>query len=129
MLDLEHIIASISENEDVLFLWSLVSADWEESSASALVEMIIRQWVKIRGFSYANAWIEQYKVAQKQTTQKSKGVHKQLISNPKVYFSCGQLRFRLVSSLIVNANYYCTVIKQYYAYMYINKNFITLRQS
>ena len=36
-----------------------------------------------RGFSYASAWIEKYKVAQKQTTQKSKGVRKQLISNPK----------------------------------------------
>lgn len=58
-------------------------AEWEESSASALLEMVIRQWVKIRGFSYANAWIEKYKVAQKQTIQKSKGVRKQLISKPK----------------------------------------------
>ena len=83
MPNLEHIITSVSENEDVLFLWSLVSADWEETSASALLEMIIRQWVKLRGFSYANAWVEKYKVALKQTTQKSKGVHKQLISNTK----------------------------------------------
>ena len=42
--------------------------------------MVARQWVKIRGFSYASAWLARYKVAQKQTTQKSKGVRKQLIS-------------------------------------------------
>lgn len=82
-LNLEHITTAITENEDVLFLWSLVSADWEDSSASELLQMVVNQWVKIRGFSYASAWVEQYKVAQKQTTQKSKGVRKQLISKPK----------------------------------------------
>ena len=81
--NLEHIITSVAENEDVLFLWSLISADWEESSASALLQMVIRQWVKVRGFSYASAWLEKYKVAQKQTTQKSKGVCKHLISKPQ----------------------------------------------
>ena len=80
---MEHITTAITENEDVLFLWSLVSADWEDSSASELLQMVVNQWVKIRGFSYASAWVEQYKVAQKQTTQKSKGVRKQLISKSK----------------------------------------------
>lgn len=65
--NLEHIITSISENEDVLFLWSLISADWEESSASALLEMVVRHWVRVRGFSYANTWLEKYKVAHAET--------------------------------------------------------------
>ena len=47
--NLEHIITSISE-EDVLFLWSLISADWEESNASAPLEMVVRHWVRVRGF-------------------------------------------------------------------------------
>ena len=51
-------------NEDVQFLWTMISADWEEASASALLKMIVNQWVKIRGFSYASAWVEQYKTAQ-----------------------------------------------------------------
>ncbi len=68
-LDLEQIVTAISENEDVITLWSLISVDWEESSASALLQMIISEWVNIRGFSYASACLEQYKVAQKQTTQ------------------------------------------------------------
>ena len=70
-------------NEDVQFLWSLISADWEVASASRLLQMIVNQWVKIRGFSYAGAWVEQYKTAQKKTTQKSKGVSKQLLPRPK----------------------------------------------
>lgn len=82
-LDLEHIVTAITENEDVLFLWSLISADWDDNSSSELLQMVTRQWVKIRGFSYASAWLEKYKVGQKRTTQKSKGVRKQLISKPK----------------------------------------------
>ena len=70
-------------NEDAQFLWSMISADWEEASASALLQMIVNQWVKICGFSYAGAWVEQYKTAQKKTTQKSKGVQKQLLPRPK----------------------------------------------
>ena len=70
-------------NEDVQFLWSMISADWEEASASALLQMIVNQWVEIRGFSYAGAWVEQYEATQKKTTQKSKGVRKQLLPRPK----------------------------------------------
>ena len=45
-------------NEDFQFLWSMISADWEEASASALLQTIVNQWVKICGFSYAGAWVE-----------------------------------------------------------------------
>ena len=80
---LEHIITSVAGNKDVLFLWSLICTDCEESSASALLQMVIHQWVKVRRFSYASAWLEKYKLAQKQITQKYKGVHKHLISKPQ----------------------------------------------
>ena len=79
----EVITTAILENEDIKFLWSVISADWDESSAMALLQMIVKEWVKIRGFSLASAWVEKYKVTQKQTTQKSKGVRKQLIAKPK----------------------------------------------
>lgn len=68
----------ICDNEDVKFFWSMLSAGWDQQSASTLLEMIVDEWVKIRGFSYASAWIEQYKIAQKKTLQKSKGIRKQL---------------------------------------------------
>lgn len=70
---------SIVESEDVQFFWSMVSGDWDEESVLVLLEMVVSQWIKIRGFSYASAWVEKYKVAQKTTLQKSKGVRKQLL--------------------------------------------------
>ena len=81
--NLQEVTEAIMRNEDVQFFWSMVSSDWEQSSATALLHMMVSEWMKIRGFSLASAWIEKYKVAQKQTTQKSKGVRKQLISKPK----------------------------------------------
>lgn len=79
----DQVKQAIAKNEDVEFLWSMIGADWDGESSSVLLEMVVSQWVKIRGFSYASAWIEKYKVAQKTTTQKSKGVRKQLLPQPK----------------------------------------------
>ena len=66
------------ENEDVQFFWSIIGADWDENCGSVLLQMLVSQWVKIRGFSFASAWIEKYKT----TIQKSKGVRKQLLPKP-----------------------------------------------
>ena len=72
--NVENIASKIRDNEDVQFLWTMLSAEWEEGSATALLEMVVTQWVIIRGFAYASAWLEKYKAAQKKTTQKSKGI-------------------------------------------------------
>lgn len=76
----ESIKEDIFHSEDVQFFWSMLSAEWEEESGDVLLEMIVNQYVKIRGFSSASAWLEEYKQASKKTTQKSKGVRKQLIT-------------------------------------------------
>ena len=81
--NLDRITTAILDNEDVLFLWSMLSADWAEDSADALLQMLVNQWVKIRGFSCASAWLEEFKVSQKKTTQKTKGIRKHLTSQPK----------------------------------------------
>ena len=67
----------ISSNDDVLFFWSLVSANWEEGESQALLEQIIDHYITVRGFSFASGWMEKYKQAQKKGTQKSKGIRKQ----------------------------------------------------
>ena len=79
----DRVNSAIIENEDVQFLWSILSSDWDEETGSILLEMVVSQWVKIRGFSVASAWVERYKSTQKKTTQKSKGVRKQLLPKPK----------------------------------------------
>ena len=53
---------SISQTPNVQFSWYLISSDWEENSAKALLEMIVEEWVTICGFSYAGAWVEKFKV-------------------------------------------------------------------
>ena len=73
---------AIIRNEDVQFLWSILSADWEDKTVSTLLQIVISEWVKIHGFSYASCWIEKYKSTQRKTLQMSKGVRKQLLANP-----------------------------------------------
>ncbi len=78
----DEVMAEIAESEDVSFFWSVVCGEWEEESSAALLQMIVNQFVKIRGFSYASDCVERYKVANKKTTQKSKGIRKQLVAQP-----------------------------------------------
>lgn len=78
----EEVMTKIASSDDVIFFWSLVCGDWEERSSEALLQMVVNQYVKIRGFSHANALVEKFKKGNKKTTQKSKGIRKQLISQP-----------------------------------------------
>ena len=66
------------QNDNVQFFWSVVSVEWEEVG-SVLLEMIVNEWVTAHGFSFASAWIEKFKQEAKMTTEKSKGLRKQLI--------------------------------------------------
>lgn len=73
--------AKIIEDEGVQSSWSTIAVDWEEGTATLLLNMIVDTWVKIRGHSTARVWLESYKLQQKKSVQKSKGIRKQLISS------------------------------------------------
>lgn len=73
-------VEDIKEDEDVQCVWSLISIDWSESCADALLEKILSEWIKIRGFSYASAYVEKLKCKECKSTQKSKVLRKQLQS-------------------------------------------------
>jgi hypothetical protein len=63
-----------SENEDVLYHWSVLSANWREEEVNQeLFKMIINHWVTIRGFSFTSAFMETYKQRKRKTVKKSKG--------------------------------------------------------
>ncbi len=79
----DEVKQAIVKNDDVQFFWAMVSAYWEAESAAVLLEMVVSQWVKIRGFSFASGWVEEFKATQKKTLQKSKGVRKQLLPKTK----------------------------------------------
>ena len=65
----------IALDPDVQLIWHLLSGEWEEESSTALLKMIISEWVKILGFSYISAWVEKYKATEKKTIQKSTYLH------------------------------------------------------
>jgi len=77
----EKIINELSTNEDVLFYWLIVGADFEEDDErvhAELLKKIIELFVTIRGFSYASGWLEKYKQRNKKGTQKSKSLCKRI---------------------------------------------------
>ena len=50
---IDQATSAIKSNEDVLFFWSMLSAEWDETFATNLFDRIIHLWITIRGFSYA----------------------------------------------------------------------------
>ena len=61
----------ITSNDNVPFIWALVSPGWVEEG-QALLEQIIDQYVTVRGFSIASGWMKKYKQeAQKKSIPKN----------------------------------------------------------
>ena len=71
---------AIISNGDVRAHWSTLCEDheWQEEEAEALLKLVVDHWITVRGFSYASAWVEQYKIANKKIVQKMAGKRKQL---------------------------------------------------
>ena len=66
----EKFIETLSTNEDVLFYWLIVGADFEEDDQRVHNELLrkrIELFLTVRGFSYASALLEKYE--QKQTKE------------------------------------------------------------
>ena len=70
---------NVTENDDVQFYWALLSAGWGVEESEKLLDLIVEHYVTIRGFSFCSGWMEKYKQANKKSTQKSKGLRKQLL--------------------------------------------------
>ena len=47
----DEVKTSICESDNVIFCWSLVCGDWEDNCSAALLQMIVNQYTKIRGYS------------------------------------------------------------------------------
>ena len=80
----QEIIRRITSNDDVLFHWTITTADFEindEEAHEVLLEKIVELYITIRGFSYASGWTEKFKKVTKQSTQRSKSLHRDLHEN------------------------------------------------
>ena len=70
----ELVIDAVAGDDDVQFLWVLLSCDiTDEEDAICLLKEIIGLWLTIRGFSIAGTWLEEYK-KKAAGTRKTKGV-------------------------------------------------------
>ena len=64
----KEIIECVTSNEDVLFYWIIATADFEiddEEVHEMLLKMIVELYITMRGFSYANGWMEKFKKSTK----------------------------------------------------------------
>ena len=80
----EQFVEALCSSEDVEFYWIITTADFEVDDADVhehLLRMIADLFVTVRGFSYANAWIELYKQVEKKSTQRSKSLRKKLYTD------------------------------------------------
>ncbi len=77
----ERLVASVTTNEDVLFYWCMITTLLEEEESDTLLSIILSHWVTVRGFSFANSFMEMYKQSHKKLTQRSKGIRKELFSS------------------------------------------------
>ena len=68
----ESVVPLITADDDVQFYWSLISAGWEPDIEKKILSMVTDLWITVRGFSYANGWIERHKRETESTIQKTK---------------------------------------------------------
>lgn len=69
---------SIKEDVDVLFNWNECLPELEEKNKCFLMNLMISKYVRARGYSFANSFMEQFKQHNSMGTEKSKSLRKKL---------------------------------------------------
>ena len=60
------------ESHDVLFHWSMFGTDMDTGVGMELLKIIVQLYTTIRGFSFANSYVELFKQRTKKFLQKGK---------------------------------------------------------
>ena len=78
----ETIIQSISRSEEVLHTWHIMT-DEEDNLllVDEMYEVLIREFVTLRGFAFATYVVESYKKLSGKNLQKNKGLRKTIPNN------------------------------------------------
>lgn len=75
----ERLTDAVSNNDDVLFHWCLLTAESEEAHAQTVFDMLVSMWITVRGFAFASAFVEIYKQEKKKGLQRSKALRKDIV--------------------------------------------------
>lgn len=79
----KHTLAEkVLHNDDVLFQWMLASTEHEPITSRALLEAIVDFYITIRGFSFTDTFMEQYKQLSDKCLERSKPLRKSLSDQP-----------------------------------------------
>ena len=81
----DTLVASVLQDDDVELNWSMISVELEENDRHTLMNMLINEWINIRGFSFAGSYVEIYKQATKKSLQKSKALQQQAKQHQEVF--------------------------------------------
>ena len=76
----QKIIDIVLKNEDVLFQWSILTSTLDDNLSSTLLDIIVKEYVTLRGFAFGASCLELYKQKTKKTLQKKKGIRKKLFT-------------------------------------------------
>lgn len=79
-IDIDAIEKELIEDVDVQFWWALVCACLDNDLTELLLKKIVKLWVTLRGFAYANAIVEQYKECTKTALKRKHALRKDLKS-------------------------------------------------
>lgn len=61
------ILDEVQKNEDLLFQWTMVSADADDSVGTEILNRISTLYLTVRGFAFATSCLEMYKQRHKKT--------------------------------------------------------------
>ena len=75
--ELEQVILS---DEDFLFNWCVFAGSTDDSIANPVLKLLVKLYVTVRGFAFADSCLELYKQSKRTGTQKSKGIRKGLVT-------------------------------------------------
>ena len=72
-------ISETCSDEDVQFYWLIASAEFEiddKETHEILLTKTVNEFITVRGFAKAGAWMEKFKQISKKPTQRSKGLRR-----------------------------------------------------
>lgn len=76
-----HAVECATNSENVQFYWEILSVNWCSDTSRALLALVLKHYVTIRGFSFTRGFMEKYKQLSKKNLQKSKGLRKNILAN------------------------------------------------
>ena len=77
----ELLTTAVLESDDVLFHWSMFGTDMDTGVGMELLKIIVQLYITIRGFSFANSYVELFKQRTKKILQKGKGLRNELFTS------------------------------------------------